>query len=145
MRRRVHPMAGGGENTPNGEEEVELGVADLEEILRIELDWRVSGEVENAFDEAAVLAEDVEGETAALEVVVDPGVVAGDVHATAKCGEVDVHSGFLAVAAEDDGVGLHVVLEALPLQLRESRLHFAACTAHRRRSFFNRGFHTLNS
>lgn len=103
------------EDAADWEEEVELLVADLEEILGVELDGRVTGEVEDALDEAAVLAEDLKGEAAAREVVEDAGVVAGDVHAAAEAGEVDVDGGFLGVAAEDYGVGLHVVLEVLSL------------------------------
>ena len=117
---------GAGEDAAEGEEEVELLVADLEEVLGVELDGGVAGEVEDPFDEAAVLAEDLEGEAAAGEVVEDAGVVAGDVHAAAEAGEVDVNGRFLGVAAQDDGVGLHVVLEVLALELREARLHVAA-------------------
>lgn len=82
----------------NGEEKVELLVADLEKVLGVELDGRVAGEVEDAFDEATVLAEDFKGEAAALEVVEDAGVVARDVHAAAEGGEIDVDGGFLAVS-----------------------------------------------
>lgn len=103
------------EDAPNGKEEVELLVANLEEILGVELDGRVAGEVEDALDEAAVLAEDLEGEATAREVVEDARVVAGDVHSAAKTGEVDVNGGFLGIAAENYGVGLHVVLEVLAL------------------------------
>ena len=71
--------------------------------------------MENSFDEAVVLAEDFEGETAAGEVVEDAGVVAGDVHSAAEVGEVDVDRRFLGVPAEDYGVGLHVVLEFFAL------------------------------
>lgn len=46
--------------------------------------------MKHALDEAAILAEDFEGETTALEVVEDAGVVTGDVHAAAQGGEVDV-------------------------------------------------------
>ncbi|PON36048.1 hypothetical protein PanWU01x14_331490 [Parasponia andersonii] len=103
------------QNAPDGEQEIELLVPNLEQILGIELDGRIPREVEDALDEAAVLAEDLEGESAAGEVVEDAGVVAGDVHAAAEAGEVDVDGGFLGVAAEDYGVGLHVVLEILAL------------------------------
>lgn len=106
---------GAAKDAADWEEEVKLLVADLEEILGVELDGRVAGEVKDALDEAAVLAEDLEGEAAAREVVEDAGVVAGDVHAAAEAGEVDVDGGFLGVAAEDYGVGLHVVLEVLSL------------------------------
>lgn len=82
--------------------------------------------MEDALDEAAVLAEHLEGEAAALEVVEDAGMVAADVHAAAERREVDVHRRFLGVAAKDYGVGLHVVLEILTLQLRETSLHVAA-------------------
>ncbi|PON59377.1 LOW QUALITY PROTEIN: hypothetical protein TorRG33x02_288610 [Trema orientale] len=102
------------QNAPDGEQEIELLVPNLEQIL-IKLDGRVPREVEDALDEAAVLAEDLEGEAAAGEVVEDAGVVAGDIHAAAEAGEVDVDGGFLGVAAEDYGVGLHVVLEILAL------------------------------
>ena len=86
--------------------------------------------MENTFDETAVLAKDFEGETAALEVVEDAGVVAGDVHAAAEGGEVDVDGGFLAVAAEDYGVGLHVVFEVFALELREPGFYVAATRTH---------------
>lgn len=119
-------MVAGEEDAAEGEEEVELFVADLEQVLGVELDGGVAGEVEHALDEAAVLAEHLEGEAAALEVVEDAGVVAGDVHAPAKGGEVDVDGELLAVPTEDDGVGLHVVLEVLPLQLRKPGLDVAA-------------------
>jgi len=117
------------QNASNRQEKVKLLVTDLEQILGIELDRRVAGEVEDALDEAAVLAEDLKGEAATREVVEDAGVVAGDVHAAAEAGQVDVDGGLLGVAAEDDGVGLHVILEVLALELREARLHVAA---HRR-------------
>ena len=71
--------------------------------------------MENSFIEAAVLAEDFEGETAAGEVVDDAGSVAGDVHSAVEAGEVDVDRRFLRVPAEDYGVGLHVVLEVFAL------------------------------
>ena len=71
--------------------------------------------MENSFDEAVILAEDFEGETAVGEVVEDAGVVAGDVHSATKAGEVDVDRRFLGVPAEDYGVGLHVVLEVFAL------------------------------
>ncbi|KAL6217762.1 hypothetical protein ACLB2K_010979 [Fragaria x ananassa] len=87
---------------------------------------KVPGEVEHPLDEAAVLSENLEGEAAAREVVEDARVVAGDVHAAAEAGEVDVDGGFLGVAAEDYGVGLHVVLEVFALELRESSLHVTA-------------------
>lgn len=118
------------QDTPDGEQEVELLVPNLEEILGVELDGRVAREVEDALDEAAVLAEDLEGEAAAGEVVEDPGVVAGDVHAAAEAGEVHVHRRFLGVAAQDYGVGLHVVLEILALKLREPCLHVATRCPH---------------
>jgi len=114
------------QNATNRQEKVKLLVTDLEQILGIELDRGVAGEVEDALDEAAVLAEDLEGEAATREVVEDAGVVAGDVHAAAEAGQVDVDGGLLGVAAEDDGIGLHVVLEVLALELREPRLHVAA-------------------
>ena len=99
--------------------------ADLEEILGVELDRGVAREVKDALDEAAILADDIEGEPAALEVIEDAGMVAGDVHAAAEAREVDVHRRFLAVAAQHDRIGLHVVLEILPLELREPGLHLA--------------------
>ena len=71
--------------------------------------------MENSFDEAAILVEDFEGETAVGEVVEDAGVVAGDVHSAAEAGEVDVDRRFLGVPGEDYGVGLHVVLEVFTL------------------------------
>lgn len=114
------------ENAPNREQKVELFVSDLQKVLRIELNGGVAGEVEDAFDEAAVLSEHLEGEAAALEVVEDAGVVAADVHPAAERREVDVHRRLLRVAAENYRVGLHVVLEILALQLRETCLHVAA-------------------
>lgn len=122
------------ENAANREEEVELLVADLEEVLGIELDGGIAGEVEDALDEAAVLAKDLEGEAAASEVVEDAGVVARDVHAAAEAGQVHVNRRLLGIAAQNDRVGLHVVLEVLPLQLREPGLHVAARRPHRRSS-----------
>ena len=89
---------GAAEDGANGEQEVEFFVADLEEVLGVELDGGSSGEVEDVLYDTAVLSEDLEGESAALEVVEDAGVVAGDVHAAAEGGEVDVDGGFLAVA-----------------------------------------------
>ena len=124
---RVMPRADGpNKDAANGQEKVELLVPNLEEILGIELDGGVAGEVEDALHEAAVFAEDLEGEAAAGEVVEDAGMVAGDVHAATEAGEVDVDRGLLGVAAKDDGVGLHVVLEVLTLELREPCLHVAA-------------------
>uniref|UniRef100_A0A7C8ZFJ8 Uncharacterized protein n=1 Tax=Opuntia streptacantha TaxID=393608 RepID=A0A7C8ZFJ8_OPUST len=117
------------EDAPNREKKVELLVPNLKEILRIKLHWGVAGKMENPFNKAAVLSEDFEGESAALEVVEDAGMVAGDVHAAAEGSEVDIDGGFLGVAAEDDGVGLHVVLEILTLKLREPCLHVAAASA----------------
>ena len=46
-------------------EKIELLVLNLEEILGIELDRGVTGEVKDALDEAAILVEDLEGEVAA--------------------------------------------------------------------------------
>ena len=95
-------MAGGksaAENAANGEEEVELLVADLEEVLGVELDRGVAGEMEDALDEAAVLAENLEGEAAASEIVEDAGVVARDVHAAAEAGQVHVYRRLLGIAA----------------------------------------------
>ncbi|GER50799.1 DNA-directed RNA polymerase subunit beta [Striga asiatica] len=63
----------------------------------------VAGEVEDALHEAAILAENLEREAAALEVIEDPGMVAADVHPAAERGQVDVDGRFLGVAAEDDG------------------------------------------
>ena len=60
--------------------------------------------MQDAFDEAPVLPQDLEGEPAPREVVEDPRVVAGDVHPAAEGGQVDVDGGFLGVAAEHDGV-----------------------------------------
>ncbi|KAH1106058.1 hypothetical protein J1N35_009826 [Gossypium stocksii] len=74
------------ENTPYREKEVEFFIADLEEVLRIKLDGGGSGEVEYAFDEATVFAEDFECETVPREVVEDAGVVAGYVHAANEAG-----------------------------------------------------------
>lgn len=82
-------LAGGGgccEHGSDGKEEVEFLVANLEEVLGIELDVRVAGQVQNALDEAAVLTNDLKGEAPAGEVVEDAGMVAGDVHATAEAG-----------------------------------------------------------
>lgn len=124
------------ENGAGWEEEVELGFPHLKEVLRVQLNVGRAGEVVHVLDEAAVLAEHLEREAPAREVVEDARVAAGDVHAAAKRAEVHVHAvvglhqrrgrGVLAtaaaVAAEDDGVGLHVVLEALALQLREPHL-----------------------
>ncbi|TVU25527.1 hypothetical protein EJB05_28026, partial [Eragrostis curvula] len=127
----------GVEDGAGGEEEVELRVPHLEEVLGVELDGGRAGEVVRALDEAPVLAEHLEREAAAGEVVEDARVAAGDVHAAAEGAEVHVHVVGLrrrgagdgagavpaaAVAAEDDGVGLHVVLEALALQLGEAHL-----------------------
>lgn len=56
-------------------------------------------------------------------------MVAGDVHATAEAGEINVDCGFLAVAAKDDGIGLHIVLKILALELGETRLDVAAAAA----------------
>ena len=115
------------QNATNRQEKVKLFITDLEQILGIELDRGVAREVEDALDETAVLAEDLESEAATREVVEDAGVVAGDVHAAAEAGQVDVDGGFLGIAAEDDGVSLHVVLEVLALELCEPRLHVASC------------------
>lgn len=117
------------EDVSNREKEVKLFVPDLEEVLRIELDGRVTREVKNSLNETSVLSQDLESESAALEVVEDAGVVAGDVHPAAEGGEVNIHRRFLGVAAEDYGVGLHVVLEILSLKLREPRFHVAAAAA----------------
>lgn len=141
-RRRDRALDGGGtardagvEDGAGGEEEVELGVPHLEEVLGVELDGGGPGDVVHALDEAAVLAKHLEREPAAREVVEDARVAAGDVHASTEGAEVHVDAviglrrrggGALAAAAamatEDDGVGLHVVLEAFALQLRESYL-----------------------
>lgn len=58
--------------------------------------------MKDALDEAAILSKDFEGKSTAGEVVEDAGVVAGDVHAAAEGGEVDVDGGFFRVAAQDD-------------------------------------------
>ena len=79
---------------------------------------------------AAILADDIERETAALEVVEYPRVVARDVHPPTKAGEIHIHRGFLAVAAQHDGVGLHVVLKILTLQLSEPCLYFTITGMH---------------
>ena len=78
------------ENAANREQEVEFLVADLEKVLGVEFDRGITREVEDALDEAAILAEDLKGETPAGEVVEDSGVVPGDVHPSAEAGEVDV-------------------------------------------------------
>ena len=49
---------GAAEDAADRQEEIELLVADLKEVLGVEFDRRVSGEVEDAFNETAVLAED---------------------------------------------------------------------------------------
>lgn len=85
--------------------------------------------MQHALDEAPVLPEDLEGEPPAREVVEYPGVVAGDVHPAAEGGEIDVDGRFLGVAPEHDGVGLHVVLEILALELREPDLYVAASSS----------------
>ena len=150
IRRRCHLwrnnrglLSGGGgkrgEDRPGGQEEVKLLVSDLKEVLRVKLDRRVPREVQDALNKAAVLADDIEGEAAALEVVENPRVVARDIHPPTKAGEIHIHCGFLAVAAQHDRVGLHVVLEILALQLREPRLHFAITD---RRSGRHRGSST---
>lgn len=108
------------QNTPNRKQKVKLLITNLQEILRIELDRRVAREVENTLDGAAVLSENFEGKTTPLEVVEDPCVVAADVHSATKGGEIDVNRGFLRVSAENNGVGLHVVLKVFTLKLRES-------------------------
>ena len=84
---RVMPRAHGpAQDAANGQEKIELLVPNLEEILGIELDRGVAGEVEDALDEAAILAEDLEGEAASGKVIEDASVVAGDVHATTEAG-----------------------------------------------------------
>lgn len=113
----------------NREKEVKLFVPNLEEVLRIELDGRVTREVKNSLNKASVLSQDLESESPALEVVEDAGVVAGDVHPAAEGGEVNIHRRFLGVTAEDYGVCLHVILEILSLKLREPRFHIAAAAA----------------
>lgn len=82
--------------------------------------------MKDAFNEAAIFAEYLEGKTAALKIVEYAGVVAGDVHAATEGGEVYVHSRFLTVTAKDNRVCLHVVFEVLTLKLGESRFYFAA-------------------
>ena len=131
--RRMTSSGGGREDGPGGQQEVELLVPNLEQILGIQLHGVVPGEVEDALDEAPVLADHVEREAAALEVVEDPGVVARDVHPAAEAGEVHVHRRLLAVAPQHDRVGLHVVLEILPLELREPGLHLAVAARGSRR------------
>ena len=136
------PRDAGAEDGAGREEEVELGVPHLEEVLGVELDGGRAREVVHALDEAAVLAEHLEREAPAREVVEDARVAAGNVHAAAESAEVHVHAvvglqrrrggGVLAAAAaavatEDDGVGLHVVLEALTVQLREPHLLLRRC------------------
>ena len=66
------------------------------------------------------------------KVVEDAGVVVGDVHAAAEAEEVDVNvdGGLLRVMTEDDGVGLHVVLEVLAQELFEHNFHVAASCHH---------------
>ena len=148
----------GGEDGAGGEEEVELGVPHLKEVLGVELDGLAAGLVEDALDEAPVLAEHLEREAAAREVVEDARVAARHVHPAAEDPEVDVHvvrggvasasasaadanadsdaDGLVppaAVAAEDDGVGLHVVLEVLPLKLGEPHLQVRRRRRRRRR------------
>lgn len=87
----VMPGANGPtQDTPDGEQEIEFLVPNLQQILGVELDRRVTGEVEDALNQAAILAKDLEGETAAGEIVEDASVVAGDVHTAAKAGKVDV-------------------------------------------------------
>jgi hypothetical protein len=110
--------------------------------------------VVHTLDEAPVLAEHLEREAAADEVVEDARVAARDVHAAAEGTEVHVNVVGLrrrggcngagsvpaaTVAAEDDGISLHVVLEALALQLRKTDLQIrrrraAACSPYWRRS-----------
>lgn len=99
----------------DGEEEVKLLVANLKQVLGIKLDGGVARKMEDALDAAAVLSEDLQGKAAAGEIVEDTSVNAGDVHSAAEAGEVDIHCRFFAVAAEEDGVGLHIVLEILAL------------------------------
>lgn len=89
--------------------------------------------MKDALDVAAVLAQNVEREPLAREVVEYPGVAARDVHAAADLGEVnvDVAGELLAAPAEDDGVGLHVVLEVFALELGEAHgLLLAAANLH---------------
>ena len=81
--------------------------------------------MQDALNMAAILADEIKRETVALEVVEYPRVVARDVHPPTEAGEIHIHRGFLAVAAQHDGVGLHVVLEILTLQLGEPSLHLA--------------------
>ena len=119
------PSSERGKDRPRGQEEIKLLVSNLKEVLRVKLNRRVPREVQDTLNQAAVLADDVKREAAALEVVEYPRVVARDVHPPAKAGEIHVHRGFLAVAAQHDGVGLHVVLEILTLQLGEPCLHLA--------------------
>lgn len=86
-------------DAPHGKEEIELFVADLEKVLGIELDRRRAWEVEDTLDEAAVLAEYLEGKSPAREVVEDTGMVAGYVHATTEAGKVNIDGGFLGIPA----------------------------------------------
>lgn len=65
-----------------------------------------------------------------MEIVENAGVVTGDVHATAEGGEIDVDGGFLGVASEDNGVGLHVVFKVFALELGESCFNVAAAAPH---------------
>ena len=83
--------------------------------------------MQDTLDKAPVLANDIEREPAALEVVEYPSVVAGDVHTPTEAREIHIHCRFLAVASQHDGVCLHVVLEILSLELRKSCIHFTIC------------------
>ncbi|KAI8550713.1 hypothetical protein RHMOL_Rhmol06G0128900 [Rhododendron molle] len=67
--RRIERVGRAAEDVAHGEEEVELLVADLQQVLGVELDRKCAGEVLHPLDdiEAAVLAEDLEVEAAAGE------------------------------------------------------------------------------
>lgn len=73
-----------------------------------------------ALDDAAVPPQDLQGEAASRKVIEYAGMVTRYAHAAAEGGEIDIHLRRLAAAAQQDRVGLHVVFEALSLELCET-------------------------
>lgn len=114
----------GGEDGASRQKKVELFVPNLKQILRVKLNRWVSRQVQDTLNKAAVLADDIQREPAALEIVEYPRVVAGDVHPPTEAREIHIHCRFLAVASQHNRVGLHVVLEIFALELGKSCLHF---------------------
>jgi hypothetical protein len=73
------------------QQEVKLFVPYLKQILRIELNRRVPRQVQDTFDKAAILADDIKREPTALKVVEYAGVVARDIHSATEAGEIHIY------------------------------------------------------